>query len=89
MPGLYFTCYPQHVRTLRIDGAAPQPSGSDSYPNPLPGPTLRARVGDTVELTFLNQINVANFNYSIDVAEGRPGGGCDVNPWSLRGETRP
>ena len=27
---------------------------------PLPGPTLRARVGDTVQITFLNQINVKN-----------------------------
>jgi FtsP/CotA-like multicopper oxidase with cupredoxin domain len=79
MPGLHFTCYLQHVRTLRIDGAPPPPPGPDSYPNPLPGPTLRARVGDTVELTFLNQINVANFNYSIDVAENRPGGGCDIS----------
>src|SRR5262249_2878785 len=28
----------------------------DEYRDPVPGPTLRARVGDIVQLTFLNQI---------------------------------
>lgn len=28
--------------------------------DPLPGPTLRARVGDLVQITFLNQVNIKN-----------------------------
>src|SRR5947209_19488126 len=31
---------------------------SNGLAEPLPGPTLRARVGDTVEITFLNQVNL-------------------------------
>lgn len=31
---------------------------SNGLAEPLPGPTLRARVGDTVQITFLNQINL-------------------------------
>ena len=33
---------------------------STSPAEPLPGPTLRARVGDSVQITFLNQINLKN-----------------------------
>jgi len=47
------------------------------FPEPLPGPTLRARVGDLVELTFLNQINPIHYGNSIDRAE--KGEGCDVS----------
>ena len=47
----------------------------DGLPEPLPGPTLRARIGDTVELTFLNQINPQDFGQSID--RGEQGLGCD------------
>jgi len=45
-----------------------------AIPDPLPGP-LRARVGDIVELTFLNHIDAANFGDSID--RGENGLGCD------------
>lgn len=43
---------------------------------PNPGPTLRARVGDTVQITLLNQVDVSAFGNTIDVAES--GGTCDV-----------
>lgn len=47
------------------------------FPEPLPGPTLRARVGDLVEITFLNQINPIHYGNSIDRAE--KGEGCDIS----------
>jgi FtsP/CotA-like multicopper oxidase with cupredoxin domain len=43
----------------------------------LPGPTLRARVGDIVQLTFLNQINTGDFGNSIDQDLVKGGTGCD------------
>jgi FtsP/CotA-like multicopper oxidase with cupredoxin domain len=48
-----------------------------SVPLPRPGPTIRARLGDVVQLLFLNQINVLDYGTSIDVWEsGR--GDCDT-----------
>ena len=47
---------------------------------PRPGPTLRARVGDLVQLTFINQIDTGNFAFSadrLDRGETGKGGGCD------------
>jgi FtsP/CotA-like multicopper oxidase with cupredoxin domain len=34
--------------------------------DPEPGPTLRARVGDLVQLTFVNEVNPNNFDPNID-----------------------
>lgn len=77
-------CSPQYVRTLRELGAKPTkvaaPAGTlfpGTYAVPRPGPTLRARVGDLVQLTFINQINPSNFGDSIDRAERGRGNGCD------------
>lgn len=83
-------CVPQYVRTFRglnatlpgyqgtipagFPGATP-PAPASQYPDPMPGPTLRARVGDLVQLTFLNQIDTGLFGDSIDRAER--GLGCD------------
>ena len=85
-------CFPQYVRIFRgLDTVqfirnnqgnvepvpyAPTPM-AEGYALPMPGPTLRARVGDLVELTFLNQINPADFGNSIDRGETGQGGGCD------------
>jgi FtsP/CotA-like multicopper oxidase with cupredoxin domain len=55
-------------------GAVPPPPPTQ-YVDPVPGPTLRARVGDIVQLTFLNQINLADYGDSID--RGERGQGCD------------
>ena len=41
----------------------------------MPGPTLRARVGDLIELTFLNQIGGGPYWNTID--RGEKGQGCD------------
>ncbi|MGH9823153.1 MAG: hypothetical protein ACREDR_07880, partial [Blastocatellia bacterium] len=77
-------CVPQYVRTFREYGASPTmaaaPSGpysKGSYALPRPGPTLRARVGDLVQLTFINEIDTSNFGNSIDRGERGIGGGCD------------
>lgn len=42
---------------------------------PSTGPTLRTRVGDLVQITLLNQVDVSAFGNSIDAAE--KGLGCD------------
>lgn len=42
---------------------------------PSAGPTLRTRVGDLVQITLLNQVDVSAFGNSIDAAE--TGKGCD------------
>lgn len=55
----------------------PAPSGG-TPPPAVPGPTLRARVGDQVELTFLNHVDVSQFGASLDRAEQGLSEGCDV-----------
>ena len=40
---------------------------------PIPGPTLRARVGDQIQVLFLNQINPRDFSNSQDLAQ------CDIS----------
>jgi FtsP/CotA-like multicopper oxidase with cupredoxin domain len=71
-PGNFYACWPQWVRAFRSPEAQPPyatiPEGQ--WGDPLPGPTLRARVGDIVELTFLNNINPAVFNLSRDGGAG-------------------
>jgi FtsP/CotA-like multicopper oxidase with cupredoxin domain len=51
----------------------PWPTGTE----PMPGPTLRARVGDLIEITFQNKINLQHFSYSLDQAEFGRTEGCD------------
>ncbi|HZU30821.1 MAG TPA: multicopper oxidase domain-containing protein, partial [Candidatus Angelobacter sp.] len=40
---------------------------------PIPGPTLRTRVGDQIQILFLNQINPQDFSNSQDLAQ------CDIS----------
>ena len=71
-------CAPQYVRVFKgIDAVPPLPPKTGDYPDPMPGPTLRARVGDLVQLTFVNQINPADFGDSIDRGDRDTGTGCD------------
>ena len=84
-------CLPQNVRQFRgiraeaatYRGEPPQgypavvPTPPLQYLDPVPGPTLRARLGDIVQLTFLNQINPGVGWRSIDRGEGAEG--CDHN----------
>lgn len=76
---------------LMPDGNTPQiryfhgadSAGTDVWPlgkprGPLPGPTLRARVGDQVEITFLNHVDTTVFPLpGMDRAERGEADGCD------------
>ncbi|HEX8411403.1 MAG TPA: multicopper oxidase domain-containing protein [Thermoanaerobaculia bacterium] len=68
-------CYPQWVRIIRAGNQMMPVLPKGTYQNPMPGPTLRARVGDLVQLTFLNQVDPNVFPYSID--QGEKSFGCD------------
>lgn len=60
------------------------PNPSDLQPGePIPGPTLRARIGDLIQISFMNQIDTSKFPTSLDqgdlgktTLEG-PTAGCD------------
>ena len=87
-PGSFFDCQPQRVRAFlgleAVPKVRPSPGG---IIDPFPGPTLRARVGDIIQLAFINQIDPNRFPYSIDQGEKRgisgvasnPASGCDVS----------
>jgi FtsP/CotA-like multicopper oxidase with cupredoxin domain len=74
-------CVPQLLRFFQ--NHEPTPPNPDKAMVPLPGPTLRAKLGDIVELTFLNQIDPLDYGNSIDRWENlkgdpsQPGAGCD------------
>ena len=80
-PGLYFVCQEQTVRVFRgLNAQPPMPLvPQDRIGDPVPGPLLRARLGDIVQLTFVNNINANQFPYSIDQAEKGQGNGCDAS----------
>jgi FtsP/CotA-like multicopper oxidase with cupredoxin domain len=88
-PGLTYRCEPQFVRVYH--GGPALPKGGTEYPDPIPAPTLRARVGDIIQLTFLNQIDPGNFGQNIDRAERGSGTGCDEVPgiYPISGDTFP
>ena len=81
-PGSAIACFPQWVRAFRSPDAVPafpsapqQVAGQPAvYLDPMSGPTLRARVGDVIELTLLNQIDPSKFGASIDRGDT---GDCD------------
>ncbi len=65
-PGMTEACWGQWVRAFRSpDADPPYPPLADLNELQV-GPTLRARVGDFIELTFLNNINPAVFGASSD-----------------------
>ena len=65
--------YPQ-LRYFKGVGTTPPPGSAG---DPLPGPTLRARVGDLVQLAFLNQVNVSKFPNTLDQDLQGKTAGCD------------
>lgn len=72
-------CASQYMRFyIGEDTKHPQPWPTTS--DPLPGPTLRARVGDLVEITFQNLVNPQHFANTLDRGEEGLGNtdGCDV-----------
>ncbi len=58
-------CATQHVRYFAGSGSGYSPAWPTG-PEPIPGPTFRARLGDLVEITFFNQININNFASTLD-----------------------
>jgi FtsP/CotA-like multicopper oxidase with cupredoxin domain len=65
--------YPQLRYFKGVDTTPPWTSSGD----PLPGPTLRARVGDLVQLAFLNQVDVSKFPNTLDQDLQGKTAGCD------------
>jgi FtsP/CotA-like multicopper oxidase with cupredoxin domain len=64
-------CYGPNVRVFKGEhgeGNEPPPAGEPvpGFADAIPGPTLRARVGDIVQLTFVNKINPNNFDADLD-----------------------
>jgi FtsP/CotA-like multicopper oxidase with cupredoxin domain len=62
------TCSEPVVRNFRLN-APKEPRDRDELLDPMPGPTLRARVGDIVQLTFVNQIDPGRFEKGLDIEE--------------------
>jgi len=68
------------------DASQQWPSNKDLVGNdvpanaPVPGPTFRANVGDTIQITFLNQVKVGHFSNSLDKGERGETPGCDETP---------
>jgi FtsP/CotA-like multicopper oxidase with cupredoxin domain len=77
-------CASQNVRYFTGFGpgyAPPWPSG----PDPLPGPTFRAQLGDLVEISFFNQVDPLNFAASLDRGTIGTMEACDQ--YTTRGKT--
>ncbi|HEX6158808.1 MAG TPA: multicopper oxidase domain-containing protein [Thermoanaerobaculia bacterium] len=76
------TCSPQWVRVYRPTAPDPNPPNT-KLTYPMPGPTLRARVGDLVQLRFYNQIDESKFQRAVDEQ-------CDkTSTYPPAGETYP
>jgi FtsP/CotA-like multicopper oxidase with cupredoxin domain len=65
--------YPGYVPPASYPGFQPVPPGPNT--DPVPGPTLRAKLGDIVELAFLNQLDSGAYWSTKD--RGEKGQGCD------------
>src|SRR4030095_890630 len=57
--------------------SVPIPAPAGGYYDPVPAPTLRGKLGDIVQLTFLNQVVVGPWWQNMD--RGEKGEGCDNN----------
>src|SRR3954452_20633475 len=80
-PGLYYVCQQQTVRVFRgLNAQPPMPlAPQDRVGDPMPGPTLRARLGDIVQLTFVINVNPGQYFGSFDEGEKKTGIGCDTS----------
>jgi len=96
-PDTFQACFPEWVRTFRSPNVTtPYPPPVNGLNDPMPGPTLRARVGDFIELTFVNEIDPSKFGQSIDLGDvgacdstsaGYPGHSGDTFPDCFHGST--
>lgn len=74
------------IGTDPLTGHVWPPTELDGRMNP--GPTLRARVGDFVEIKFFNEVDVSEFGEGgIDKGETGIAGGCEVSTNILDGST--
>ena len=64
-------CYPQWVRAYRLTPPSNWNPPASQISEPTPGPVLRARVGEMVNLTFVNVIDANKF-------QGVDDGKCDA-----------
>ena len=74
-------CVPQDLRYFKGRNLL-KPGPEDpafSTGEPIPGPTLRARVGDLIQIKFLNRVDTQAFAYSLDQSYNDPKNttGCD------------
>src|ERR1044072_8545752 len=85
------SCNTGRMRYFSGYDASLPPLGRPVWPKthgvPGPGPTLRASVGDTIQITLLNHVNTKNFPNTLDVAEH--GQACDQNTTFGEGNTYP
>jgi FtsP/CotA-like multicopper oxidase with cupredoxin domain len=65
--------YPGYLPPPSYPGFQPMAPGPNT--DPVPGPTLRAKLGDIVELALLNQLSSGDYWSTID--RGEKGQGCD------------
>ncbi|HEV3469635.1 MAG TPA: multicopper oxidase domain-containing protein [Pyrinomonadaceae bacterium] len=77
----------ENMRQYRGWGASqpqPTPAPTGSVPGVSPGPTLRARLGDQMQISFLNKADNSQFSYTTnnestkDDPPGRSNFGCDT-----------
>ncbi|HXT21989.1 MAG TPA: hypothetical protein VN923_14655, partial [Thermoanaerobaculia bacterium] len=77
-------CAKQQLRYLSgYSGFDPANASAQSGTDPMPGPTLRARVGDLVQVAYFNQVDVKQFASTLDRNESSTptsgsNVGCDV-----------
>jgi FtsP/CotA-like multicopper oxidase with cupredoxin domain len=74
-------CVPQDLRYIKGRNLL-KPGPEDpafSRGEPIPGPTLRARVGDLIQIKFLNRVDTQAFANSLDQNDTNPANttGCD------------
>ena len=76
-------CFPQWVRAYRLSAPSSWNPPSSQISEPIPGPVLRARVGEMVELTFLNAIDANKFpgvdDGKCDATSEYPGTGANAD----------
>ena len=70
-------CTPQLLRYFGTGASAAPPASGAIAPSPQLGPTIRANLGDVVELSFLNQIDPLDYPQSVD--SGEKSGQCDTS----------
>ena len=84
-------CVPQLLRFYQNHESGPP--DPNKVMAPLPGPTLRAKLGDIVELTFLNQIDPLDYGNSLDLGKcdsttaGYPQSAGDTMPNCFHGSS--